>query len=187
MRIPLALFFGGALLCGGIVPSVAKAKTVCAHAVSHTGDAKQCSNICTNVSADIWVDGWKKGYAQPIPPATTLPPAPTTITSCKAVVTGPDSCDVTYCGPENASYRDSVTPFRQKVTGPANGITPVPPCGGPGNPCPRKSSTVVGPGLLEGDSGFTQQAPAAAGTAAPTAPAPTAPTGGRGTVVYSRP
>jgi hypothetical protein len=37
------------------------------------------------------------------------------------------------------------------------------PCAEPGDPCHQKSSTVVGPGLLEGDTGFTQQAPAAAG------------------------
>lgn len=198
MRILTLTALAGIGFCGATAPAAAGTKTVCVETSIAKNANVSCADYCKLALASgpnsDFLQSWGNGVVQPniikpVPPAVVLPPRPTNLSSCTPAGTtqplnGPAFCWLKICGPESASLRDSVSPYRGSVTGPATGTTFVPPCGQPGNPCPRKPSAMVGPGLLEGDSGFAQQGPAAAGTASPT---PAAPTGARGTVVYSRP
>jgi len=138
--------------------NLARSNMVCATGTI-ANDNGSCAYVC-QFPKDGMRDAWQNGFYKPIPPATTLPPQPTAITTCTAKEVDDSSngchgctdCIVTICGPAPSRTFQASKPARS-------------PCAQPGDPCHQKSSTVIGPGLLEGDTGIAQQAPAAAGTA----------------------
>jgi hypothetical protein len=139
-----------------------------------SGDPAACAAVCQFSKANLRA-GWQNGAYTPIPPAGATPPP--AITSCKATqsastangCSGCTNCTVTICGPAPSSILPSAGILRS-------------PCSGPDDPCGKKPQTVISPGLLEGDSGFVQQGPAAAGVRAN----PSVNTGATGVVVKSR-
>jgi len=159
--------------------SDASAATVCvvtAEAYPPGDVAKLCAGA-TSGTDPFLLGQWKDSFAiqkvinlstvRPIPPATIIPPPPTKITDCSAVPAtppySPPLVSLKICGPRvltrtTDTIKGSSTPVRS-------------PCAQPGDPCHQRPSTVVGPGLLEGDSGFATQGPAAAGTAVTSRPA----------------
>ena len=174
MRILIRLLFAAALLSGLAAPANAlvRSRMLCASFTFPGNGPAACSAVCQFPKANLR-GGWLNGAYTPIPPATMTPPP--SITSCSAKTTpstangctGCTNCTITICGPDASPILGS------------GGITPSP-CSGPNDPCGKKPKTVISPGLLEGDSGFTQQAPAAAGVL----PSPSG--GGTGVVVKSR-
>lgn len=159
MRVVLGSLLAGMLACGAVAPVAAE--IVCVHYDDYCSNSlAMCRYAETNKRVFL---AWGSGslLLKPIPPATELPPRPTKITSCDAVKKEPPKgyCEATLCGPTNAS--PGLTPFNDKARDPAKSATP--PCGGPGNPCPRRPSGVTGEGLLEGDPGLATQGPAQTG------------------------
>ena len=153
MRHLTGLLLAGTLVYGVAAP--ATAKDVCVIAIVYYDPNKGCANTCLILTGLL--PSWKElsgtagapNLVRPIPPALTVPPAPTKITSCQQVERiGNNSnyqCTAKICGP--SSYSDTLH---------SNGIRRVPRVAVPG---------VASPGLLEGDSGIAQQGPAPAGTA----------------------
>jgi hypothetical protein len=160
MRVLIGFLMAGILACSVATP--AAAETVCVHFDDYCSNTTSfCHYAETTKSVFL---AWRPGSLRlkPIPPAVVLPPRPTKITSCEAVSKEPPRgyCEATICGPTNPSLRDGVTPFKDVTTAPPKSAAI--PCGGAGNPC-RQKPLRAGPGLLDGDSGFAQQGPAAAG------------------------
>jgi len=166
MRILKISLLAAMIMAGVAAPAAARGYTLCATAtIAITGGS--CPAFCQSLRDPR--SGWQQGLYKPIPPATTLPPS---IASCttKSVADSANACQgctdcvITVCGPAPSRTFQASKPARS-------------PCAQPGDPCHQRSSTVVGPGLLEGDTGFANQGPAAAGTAstgrAPTGSAPT--------------
>jgi hypothetical protein len=188
MRIFIGLLLAGAVMCG--VASPAAAKEVCVDFYFYYDANYGCSRTCSTLMVDPgfvfsqWDIGVPTSIIKPVPPATVMPPKPTSLNSCSAVAIGntPDpnmsKCVAKICGPVSALLNDTVIPLRHQSTGAATSVGSSP-CGGPRDPCPQKSIPALGPGLLEGDSGSTQQGPAAAGTPTVIAPPSTA---GRGAI-----
>lgn len=175
MRIVQISLLALMIMAGIAAPAAAVTRQVCVFWISSL--VSDCAKICSSpaFSDNNWMFVW--GYSRPVPPATVMPPIPTTLTSCKSVWKNDRvrRCEVTMCGPETVSLRDVETKGDVVKRGPARATSnsASAPCGAArGDPCPQNSSGINGPGLLEGDTGFATQGPAAAGTA-PTSRAPT--------------
>ncbi len=172
------IFVLGMVAAATATASDASAATVCvvtAMAYPPGDVAKLCAGA-TSGTDPFLLSQWTSSYAiqytinfssvRPVPPATIIPPPPTKITDCSAVPAtppySPELVSLKICGPRRLT----------RTTDTIRGSTPVrSPCAQPGDPCHQRPSTVVGPGLLEGDSGFATQGPAAAGTAVTSRPA----------------
>lgn len=159
----LLLLLGCVVVLSVALPFSAEAGIVCAtfKALS-SGPGGNCSGpgLCTSIGPNNLIDAWKAqanaGYAGV--PVTI----PTKITSCKTVPSQQPGgwCDYIVCGYTTAS----LAPTRRE--GPAPPGPARSPCAQPGDPCHQKSSNVGAPGLLEGDSGLSQQGPTTSGPAA---------------------
>jgi hypothetical protein len=161
------------IVAGIVAPAAAVTRTVCESGGETFAKSDQISGGCSSLCADfsntnrssfiaMSLADWTKGWAKPVPPAVVLPPVPTTITSCKAETDANGYCTMTICGPANVVLERPLRASKPDQS----------PCSGPNDPCGRKPKTVISPGLLEGDTGFANQGPAAAGTAT-TSRAPT--------------
>ncbi len=146
MRILLRLLFAVVLAGGLVAPAAASPKTVCIYYFFYYNPKTGCADACSIVLKDIpdTLAAWSyvTNMTKPIPPATVMPPKPTTINSCKATVTGhpPDpgqsQCRLTLCGPESASIRDSVGPLPSQTGGTSKPARS--PCAQPGDPCHQR-------------------------------------------------